>query len=66
MDNYERLFREQMQDPEFAKAYREARLERLLNEFLDNLKDKISNDEPKEALLKTISSMQEQLVSSEM
>ena len=61
MTNYERLFREQMQDPEFAKAYREARLERLLNEFLENLKDKISKNEPKEALLSTINSMQEQL-----
>lgn len=61
MTNYERLFQEQMKDPQFAKAYREARLERLLNEFLEDLKDKISKNERKEVLLKTISSMQRQI-----
>jgi len=62
MTNYERLFQEQMKDPEFAKAYREARLERMLNEFLENLKEKISKDEPKDVLLNTIDSMQRQIV----
>lgn len=61
MTNFENLFQEHMQDPEFAKAYREARLERMLNEFLENLKDKISTNQPKEDLLNTISSMQKQL-----
>jgi hypothetical protein len=61
MTNYEKLFREQMKDPEFAKAYREARLERMLNEFLEDLKEKISRNENKEVLLKTISSMQRQI-----
>jgi hypothetical protein len=61
MTNYEKLFQEQMKDAQFAKAYHEARLERLLNEFLENLKEKISNNEPKEALLKTINSMQRQI-----
>lgn len=61
MTNYEKFFQEQMKDPEFAKAYREARLERMLNEFLENLKDKISKNEPKEDLLNTIDSMQRQL-----
>ena len=42
MTNYEKLFQSQMQDPQFAKAYREARLERILNDFLENLKEKIS------------------------
>ena len=64
MTNYEKLFQEQMKDPEFAKAYREASLERMLNEFLENLKDKISKNEPKEDLLNTINSMQRQLGSS--
>ena len=64
MTNYEKLFQEQMKDPEFAKAYRETRLERMLNEFLENLKDKISKNEPKEDLLNTINSMQRQLGSS--
>ncbi len=59
--NFENLFQEHMQDPEFAKAYREARLERMLNEFLENLKDKISTNQPKEDLLNTIISMQKQL-----
>lgn len=62
MTNYEKLFQEQMKDPEFAKAYYEARLERMLNELFENLKEKISNNEPKEILLKTINSMQRQLV----
>lgn len=62
MTNYEKLFQEQMKDPEFAKACYEARLERMLNELFENLKEKISNNEPKEILLKTINSMQRQLV----
>jgi hypothetical protein len=62
MTNYEKLFQEQMQDPEFAKAYYESRLERIFNELLENLKEKIANNEPKEVLLKTIDNMQHQLV----
>lgn len=61
MTNYDRLFQEQMKDAEFAKAYREARWERMLNEFLESLKDKISKDEPKENILHTIDSMQKRL-----
>ena len=61
MTNYDKLFQEQMHDPEFAKAYREARWERLMDEFLENLKDKITRDEPKENILHTIDSMQKQL-----
>jgi hypothetical protein len=62
MTNYEKLFQEQMQDPEFAKAYYESRLERIFNELLENLKEKIANNEPKEVLLKTIDNVQHQLV----
>jgi len=47
MTNYEKLFQEQMKDPGFVKAYHDARLERMLNEFLENLKEKISKDGPK-------------------
>ena len=61
MTNYEKLLQDQMQDPQFAKAYHRARLERLLIEFLENLKEKISQNEPKESLLRTIDSMQEQI-----
>ncbi len=61
MTNYEKLFQSQMQDPQFAKAYREARLERLLNDSLESLKEKISQNEPKEVLLNSITSMQEQI-----
>ena len=63
MTNYDRLFQEQMKDAEFVKAYREARWERMLNEFLESLKDKIAKDEPKEDILHTIDSMQKQLSS---
>jgi hypothetical protein len=62
MTNYEKLFKEQMQDPEFAKAYYESRLERIFIELLENLKEKIANNEPKETLLKTIDNIQHQLV----
>jgi len=60
MTNYEQLFQEQMKDPEFSKAYYEAKLDRIIKELLENLKEKISNNEPKEALLKTIDSLQKQ------
>jgi len=63
MTNYEKLFQDQMKDPQFAKVYLDARLERLVMEFLENLKEKISQNEPKEALLSTIDSMQERIYS---
>ncbi len=62
MTNYEQLFQEQMKDPEFAKVYHESRIERVFSELLENLKEKISNNEPKEVLLKTIDNMRHQLV----
>ncbi len=61
MTDYERLFREQMQNPEFAKAYHEAKLERKLDEMLDDLKEKIDRDAPKNILLETINSIQHQI-----
>ncbi len=63
MTNYEKLLQEQINNPEFAKAYREARLERILNEFLEILKEQICKNEPREVLLKTISSMQRRISS---
>lgn len=66
MTNYEKLFQEQMRDLEFAKAYRETRLERMLNDFLENLKEKITKDEPKENLINTINLMQRQLDSMQI
>jgi len=62
MTNYEQLFQEQMKDPQFSKAYYEAKLDRIINELLESLKEKISNNEPKEMLLKTIDSLQKQFV----
>ena len=61
MTNYERLFREQMQNPEFAKAYHEAKLERKLDEMLEDLKEKIDSNAPKKVLLETINSIQHQI-----
>jgi len=58
MTNYEQLFQEQMNNFEFAKAYYEARLERILAEMLDILKDKICQNESKENLIKLIDSIQ--------
>jgi len=66
MTNYEILFQEQMRNPAFAKAYRETRLERAMSEFLENLKEKIAKDEPKENLLNTINLMQRHLGSLQM
>ena len=61
MTNYEILFQEQMNNPEFAKAYYEARIERQIDEILQDLKEKISRDEPKELLIRTIEKFQKQL-----
>ncbi|MBF0412589.1 MAG: hypothetical protein HQK70_07755 [Desulfamplus sp.] len=58
MTNYQELFKRQMDNPEFAKAYHEARLERVISEMLTALKDKIVHDEPKENLLYMIDSIQ--------
>ena len=38
MTNYEKLFQNQMQDSSFAKAYREAKLERILTDLGESLK----------------------------
>jgi len=62
MTNYENLFREQMKDSQFAKAYYDARLDRILKDLFENLKEKISKNEPKEVLLKTIDSIQQQFI----
>ncbi len=51
MTNYEQLFHDQLQDPQFAKAYYEARVERIVREMLDTLKEKISQHEPKDSLM---------------
>lgn len=59
MTNYEQFFFNQMQDPQFAKAYYEARMERIVNDMLDVLKDKISHNEPKENLIQMINALQE-------
>ena len=61
MTNYEKLFQAQMQDPQFVNAYYEARVERIVAEMLDTLKDKISNNEPKETLIRVIDSFQKQI-----
>jgi hypothetical protein len=41
MTNYEELFKEQMQSKGFAKAYYESRIGRIVDEFLDTLKEKL-------------------------
>ena len=61
MTNFEQLFQQQMSDPQFAQYYHEARIERLLDDVLNTLKEKISHNEPKENLLKMIDSIQQQL-----
>ncbi len=61
MTNYERLFQNQMEDPQFAKAYYESRAERMISEMLDILKDKIYRNEPKENLIHLIDSIQQNI-----
>ena len=61
MTNYELLFQEQMKNPQFAKNYYEARQERIFTEMLNNLKDKISQNEPKENLIQLIDSFQQHI-----
>ena len=50
-----------MKDPQFVKFYAEARIERILNEMLDDLKEKIANKEPRKTLLETVESIQRQI-----
>lgn len=60
-NNYDKLFHEQMKNPEFVKAYNEAQLERRFIEILEDLKDKIIGNEPREVLLETINTFQHQI-----
>ncbi len=61
MTNYEQLFHDQLQDPQFAKAYYDARVERIVSEMLDTLREKISKNEPKDNLMQLIDSLQQQI-----
>ena len=61
MSNYEKLFQAQMQDPQFVKAYYEARVERIVDEMFNILKDKIYHNESKESLIRMIDSFQQQI-----
>ena len=61
MTNYEQFFQAQMQNPQFVKAYYEARVERIVDEMLDTLKDKIVRNEPKESLIRVIDLFQQQI-----
>ncbi|CAN2046916.1 conserved hypothetical protein [Candidatus Magnetomoraceae bacterium gMMP-1] len=58
MTNYEKLFQAQMQDPQFVKAYYDARVERIVDEMLDTLKEKIIHNEPKKDLIQLVDSIQ--------
>ncbi len=49
MTNYEQLFQEQMKTPDFAKAFHEVRLERVMNDMLERLEEQIVHNTPKEA-----------------
>ncbi len=60
-NNYDKLFQEQMKNTEFVKAYNEAKLERRFLEILEDLKEKIIRNEPKEVLLETINTFQHQI-----
>ena len=61
MTNYEILFKKYMKDTEFKKAYYEVRAERYFSELLEDLKEKINQDAPKNILLKTIEKIQKQV-----
>jgi len=61
MTNYEKLFESQMQDPQFVKAYYQARVERVLDEMLESLKGRIAQNESKEDLIQAIDSLQQQI-----
>ena len=61
MTNYEQLFQQQMNDPQFVQAYYDARLEYVFDDMLTTLKEKIFHDEPKENLLTMIDSIQQQI-----
>ena len=50
-----------MKDPQFAKSYAEASIERMVNEMLDDLREKIMKNEPSEVLLGIIESFRKQI-----
>jgi hypothetical protein len=58
MTNYERLFKEKMKNPRFSKAYYAAWNESRVQEMLEELREKISRNEPKSTLLRTIASIE--------
>lgn len=61
MTNYNKLFQEQMKNPDFVKSYYEARLKRISNEILENLKSDVLTNKSKEILIKDIDFIQEKL-----
>ncbi|KPA15846.1 hypothetical protein MHK_003985 [Candidatus Magnetomorum sp. HK-1] len=61
MTNYEKLFRDQMKSSEFANAYYEARIGRIVCEKLSMLKEKIYHNEPKEKLIQIIDSIHQNI-----
>ena len=61
MTNYEQFFQDQMQDSQFAKAYYETRVERIVDNMLETLKDKIVHNEPRENVVRLINSFQQQI-----
>ena len=60
MTNLAKLFQEQMKDPRFAKAYYEAWVDSMVQELLDELREKISRNESKETLLQAIDAIEQQ------
>ena len=49
MTNYKKLFQAQMQNSQFVKAKNVARVERIVDEMSNTLKDKSVRNEPKKA-----------------
>ena len=60
MTNLAKLFQEQMKDPKFGKAYYEAWVDSMVQELLDELREKISRNESKETLLQAIDAIEQQ------
>ena len=61
MTNYEKLFQTQMQNSQFVKAYYGVRVERIVDEMSNTLKDKSVRNEPKKSLIRVIDLFQQQI-----
>jgi hypothetical protein len=61
MTNFEKIFKKEMNNPEFRKEFQKARFERLFLESLNEIRFKIEQEIPKKQLLFFISKVEKRI-----